>query len=184
MGWREFISRIVASTAWPFAVFAIVLLFRRELRGIIQSIEWLKGWGVEAKFKRKADELEAQAITLALPSLNLVQPAIKFEEDVLERLLQNSPRVAVIEAFQYVEKEVQEAAMRHGLKPDKPGIVRNAIPELERRNVIPEHFRFIYSNFQSVRNELVHMPKSEISEIIARKYIEIAKILTVFLSQL
>lgn len=185
MAWLEFISRIVASTAWPAVVIVAVVVFRRELRGAFRSLQRIKYREFEAEFSKKAAELEAKATALGPPSAaQMALSSPMSADEVLESLLQTSPRVAVVEAFGVVERAIQEAALRHGLTADRFRGVRNTLRDLEERHLIPDDVKFLFNDLRTMRNNLAHAHDVEIPEADARRYINASGVLAGRISQL
>jgi hypothetical protein len=186
MGWLEFIAHIISSIAWPTVLIAVVVLLRRELQSALGSVKKIKYKEFEAEFADRAVELEARAMVLVPEPTRQASslPAPKTGEEVLENLLRISPRVAVIESFAFVERAIEEAAIRHGLVPDRFRGVRNTLRELQQRDVIPEGVKLLFEDLRKVRNDLVHAREAEISEADAWRYIHAAKVLAARISEL
>src|SRR2546421_12403919 len=99
------IVELVKALAWPVSIFAIILLLRRAIQGLIGSIHEgrVKYKDLEFIFKRDLEQARQSIKVLepqALPALRAPQ---ETEITKLMSLAQFSPRAAVIEAWTRLE---------------------------------------------------------------------------------
>jgi CheY-like chemotaxis protein len=137
----------------------------------------------ETEFARKAVELEAKATELERSSLvaKAARPTFGTANELLETLVQASPRAAIIESFALVERAVRDAAVRNHLNGD--GGVRETMRNLVEAGTIPSAARSLFNELREPRNELADMGSVEISEADARRYIHAANSLAAFVGR-
>lgn len=106
----EFIASLAGSLAWPAAAIAIAILFRDQLRRLLDvsgPIRRLKGpGGLEAFYDETAFETK-EAAAAALKAAGVAeQPSPLLLLDDLEDVARASPRGAVVDASSRVEKRL------------------------------------------------------------------------------
>jgi hypothetical protein len=159
----SFVAKLVEALAWPTAVFAIVLLLRKELRKVVPLLKKLKAGPLEAEFEQEVQELRAQAQAQAEPGKTTL-PLDTPERQKLLQLAQLNPRSAIIEAWQLVEFAAAELA--------KHGSLRELFVEsselLTRGQVI------LFSELRALRNQAAHDPGFSPSFESAVGYVDLA----------
>jgi hypothetical protein len=108
MNGLEFVASLVNSLAWPAAVAVIVLALRTPLANAVSGP--VKRWkagpsGVEVEYWEQAIE-EARAELEQSPEVGSDRTALPGLDDELARLVEVSPRAAVMEAFARIESEM------------------------------------------------------------------------------
>lgn len=112
MGVLEFVASLVGSLAWPAAVVAAVLILRapltRALSGPVKR--WKAGpSGVEVEYHWQETIEETRAELEQSPEAAQLLAAPPGLDDDLARLVEASPRAAVMEAFARVEGGLRAA---------------------------------------------------------------------------
>ncbi|MEX2652889.1 MAG: hypothetical protein WD473_10670 [Acidimicrobiia bacterium] len=108
----EFIASLTSSLAWPLAACAIAVLFRDQLRRLLDvsgPLRRLKGpGGLEAFYDETAIETK-QAAAAALKAAGVAeQPSPLLILDDLEAVARISPRDAVVDASSRIENRLLE----------------------------------------------------------------------------
>jgi hypothetical protein len=99
------LAPVLQAIAWPVAVVVAVLVFRRDLRGILaRELTRLKAGPFEAEFERQRAQVEAE-VGPAPPEAP--PPPIVSTVDELRALAQTSPTAAVLEAYARVEEALR-----------------------------------------------------------------------------
>jgi len=106
----EFIASLAGALAWPAAALAIAILFRDQLRRLLDvsgPIRRLKvPGGLEAFYDETASETK-EAATAALKAAGMAeQPSPLLMLDDLESVAKASPRGAVVDASSRIEKRL------------------------------------------------------------------------------
>ncbi len=116
------VVELVKALAWPISVFAIILLLRKAIQGLIASIHEGRVKYKDLEFTFKRDLAQAQQSIKMLPEQRVPALTAPAEPDITElmELAQLSPRVAVIEASRTrLEAAATEFAQKHA-PPDAP----------------------------------------------------------------
>ncbi|WP_454116299.1 hypothetical protein [Microbacterium aurum] len=153
--WLEFISSLVGSLAWPVAVLAILIIFRKELvrlvatvRERIPSMTSVKGFGVEAVWS--ASEVRKVAAEVSgLPDGASADDQPSGSEKSVE-LARIEPSAGVINAFLDVEREVGRYLHRAGI-PWRG----SPIPALQRSD-LPRTVKDSVRDLSKLRNAAAH----------------------------
>ena len=177
MDWLEFAASIVRSIAWPSVIVAVLVIFRRDLRLRLRSLARLRYKDFDAEFAKLEENVAA------LPQEPAPKPSFpppRTAEEVLETLVQVSPRAAVVEAFALVERAARDAAARHGLEGRG---VMSTMRELARRRPIPDNVMTLFDDLRSIRNKLAQAQEDDISEWQAWRYIDAARTLAARLNE-
>lgn len=171
----QFIAALVTALAWPAAVFGTAWLIRHELRRIIPFITSLKGPGVEITISRQVQEAkELAAATLPeLPGAAVQDIPAEFE--LVYRLLDISPRHALIEAWRLLEAAGTQVIQHsgHSLKSHLRSPVSFG-EALKHSSMIGSEEMRIIADLRTVRNKAVHLQDFQIDESIARDYVTTA----------
>jgi len=104
---EQFVASLVGPLAWPVAVLTIVLLFRRQIGGMLKnSIRRLRAGPIEFEFDRV---LSSASADLGLESKAPVTGPQEFSTlNDLTSVAQASPSAAILEAHSRVEYELRE----------------------------------------------------------------------------
>jgi hypothetical protein len=109
----QFIASLVGSLAWPLAVLALALVFKRQLGELIGRLRSVKALGAEGTFDpRDAESAVALATATATASVQEAAqanttPNLARDADLADRLHDmavSHPRAAVMEAWAEVEE--------------------------------------------------------------------------------
>ena len=116
MDWKQFVSQLIGSLAWPIAVLICVALLRKVIADLVPLIRKLKYSELELHFGKEIAALKDVA-EVALPS----EISTKGQEENLETLIRLSkvrPRTAIKEAWLKVERALISLAKKRSLQPE------------------------------------------------------------------
>jgi hypothetical protein len=151
----SFVASLAESFAWPIALISTILVLRKQVVGLVPLLRKLKAGPVEAEFERSVEELSSEAEITALPSS--VPNTLESGAARLYKLAEISPRAAVIEAWQSVERAARSAVLNHAGSPPPdmatPLQLQTALMEL--RLVTPDEFQR-FSKLRGLRNRANH----------------------------
>jgi len=165
------VVELVKALAWPVSVFAIILLLRKAIQGLIASIHEgrVKYKDLEFTFKRDLQQVRRSLPQQPVPAL----PALE-EPNITELmgLAQMSPRAAVIEAWTRLEAAAAEFAQRHA-PPDVPKQRRPLmfLDVLRQHDAIPPAVKTAFQKLRDIRNRTVHTPDFQPSVDDAEEYV-------------
>ena len=154
MSTEQFIASLVSSLAWPVAVVAIAVIFRVQLRQLLGGrLSRLKAGPIEAEF-----DLVASHVQLELPAADDRPLAASPLSRELRELAESSPRGAILEAHDRVERTLRDALEAVG-DPVREG---DTATELARRAaarglITPQTSKAV-EGITVLRNLAVHDP--------------------------
>lgn len=68
MGWLEWSSSVIGSTAWPIALVIVALIFRGQINKLLKRIKGAKYGEAEVLFREELDKIEAEVGELSASS--------------------------------------------------------------------------------------------------------------------
>ncbi|HEX5308254.1 MAG TPA: hypothetical protein VFW38_04165 [Solirubrobacteraceae bacterium] len=191
MDTKQFIASLISSLAWPGAVIAVVLLFRKQLAGLLTGgpLKRLKAGPVELEFDRIAATVEAR-LEVAEPGAAEAPPApagvaqIEGVRDAARQALHGSalrdlaeraqvwPPGAVIEGFMLVEAELRELVeaaeeSSDGFRLGAAQLARRAV----QHGVITPSTAEAVDGIAVMRNLVAHGGEREVTEERAIDYL-------------
>jgi hypothetical protein len=95
--WKQFISSVIGSLAWPLVVVGLLIVLRKHLASMAERLEELPG-GAKAKFDRQLDAARTQSEKIIVPEVTEPErPARTLSDEA--QLANKFPEAAVSEAF-------------------------------------------------------------------------------------
>lgn len=177
----EFVASVISSLAWPTAVLVGILTFRRNIGRRIEEIRRLTWGDKSVDFGEKLEKIENQAATL-IPSQDhkklpapREEPSTVDKQDVarFESVLEVEPRLAIIDAWASVEREMQRVALERGYGPQaKSGTF--LVRRLSADGVLGRETVKIVDGLRMLRNAVAHGEDRQITIEEARRYHELA----------
>ncbi len=152
-----FIAQMTQALAWPVAVLAIFLIYRRQIAHLLTLVEHLRFEGIEVEFGRGLAELK-RTVERELPKAEAPAAA---EPRLRERLLQLaalSPRAVVLEAWLVLEEAALDVLKRRNInlssrEAHTPILLGHA---LEEAGVFDEGKQEIFLKLRNLRNAAAH----------------------------
>jgi hypothetical protein len=175
MDWASFIVGVLSAVAWLSVVLMIVLLFRRELRPLIQSLRKFS-WGNKIlEFDKGLEVAEDTAKELqSARVINLL--AAPQEDERFESTLEISPELAVVEAWLPIERELHALAAKRGYTAGRARSLTYIMHRLTTDGVIDPATEKLINELRDLRNLAVHRsPGPALSVEDARRYGELAE---------
>lgn len=146
-----FIVEIFKAAAWPLAAVAIAMLFRSELKSLVNRMKRGKVGYAEIEFEHGVRTLE----TNAKLAPDISQASVPAAATVA--LATSDPRAAIIQAWLEVEDAITNLAFSRSRSSEEvPSHTLGAIQQLVRLGVLSsEQISLIYE-LRSLRNQAVH----------------------------
>ena len=146
-----FIVEIFKAAAWPLAAVTIAMLFRTELKSLLNRVKRGKVGYAEIEFEHGIRTLET-SIRPASDSSRVQTPAASAVA-----LASADPRAAIIQAWLEVEDAITNLAYSRAQSSDEvPRHTLGAIQQLARLDILSsEQISLIYE-LRSLRNQAVH----------------------------
>lgn len=166
-----FVAELVKAAAWPTVGLIALILLRREIRGLLPLITSLKYKDLELHFGREVAAAREDADQLQTPPGRALLARPEMSETV-RKLLDASPRAAIIEAWREVEGEARKAAVRREVAI--PRIHELSQPRflqaLSAYQVVDPAQLALLHDLRSLRNQAAHAPEFALSTDSARDY--------------
>ncbi len=179
----HFFETVLQTSLWPIVVFLLLLIYKREISGLISwiiKIKSLKYKDVHLEFQEGINEIkhELEEAQVLVNEKN-VQCSEESDINKLVELARISTRAAISEAWSLIEKHAKELIplleAKNKLAPDKNYKLREvdfALFILTQEGYAPVNVIKIARNLQTLRNKAVHNALNEdISEGQAQEYI-------------
>lgn len=165
----EFAASLVGSLAWPVVVFAVAVLFRRQIATLlVRPFSSLKAGPVEVVWDREIAEVEAEIGDSGLPGAPRIDGAPSSEQ--LAEVARIAPAAAVVQAFARVETQLRQLLVDADLDPGRGSAMQLARRAQEAGLVQPETVRAI-EGIAVLRNLAAHGHDTELDESRALDYL-------------
>ncbi|WP_106640107.1 hypothetical protein [Allosphingosinicella vermicomposti] len=162
MDWLTFVSSLVGSVAWPIAVFAIALLFRVQIRQLINRIKKLSMGDNSVDFGEKLDEAEAEVVTVIPEGAAPAPTALPLPNQRTQQLIALSPAAAVLDSWRVIERKTLKMAepFYTAGSPNRDGkrviTFRGAVKTLFEIGMITSSTYTLLLDLQQLRNAAAH----------------------------
>ena len=178
-----FSAELVKALAWPVTVLLIFAVLRTPLLRLIPLLERLKYRELEVDFGRRLEEVASAAAALGTATVG-ESATLPATNDLL-RLVESSPRAAILEAWIRLETAAIAAARRQHVDIP-PGMLRSPlqlIQFLEETGVIDARQAAVFHDLRGLRNSAAHATSFTPSPGAAQEYLHLAYALERSLSQ-
>ncbi len=168
----EFIAKIIESIAWPISIILLMLILKNPIRKLIPLLSKLKYKDIEMQFGRDISRL-SEKVNYELSEVPN-RPETDDLRDRVLKLIQVSPKSAIIEVWRSMESCIIEKSTKNNLDLDR-NLLRKPIKLAEtllRKYLINESQFVIIEDMRKLRNEVVHYDKKEITAENAIEYLE------------
>jgi len=169
-----FAASVVQSLAWPVSAVVIVVVLRRPIAAVLQRLTKAKVGPVEAEFDQELAEVrsELQRSPEAVGNgVDASSAEVVSVPDELSRLVEVSPRAAVLEAFARIETRLSELLTQGGVdvKGARSGV---ALARLAHQHkLITDQSLNAVEGLAVMRNLAAHGPAEAITVERARDYL-------------
>ena len=180
----EFISQIISSLAWPLTVILILFLLRKQIANLFPNLRKFKYKDIELDFSAQTSKIAARAqIELPLPKLQAYGTGTPSIESKRQRLIDLSPRSAILEEWIELEAAATYAIKRYN--PDmKSSRIKSAIQigaALQGLEILNNKQLAIFHDLRNLRNAAAHAANFNVAKDTVEEYIETAGRLVDFL---
>jgi hypothetical protein len=158
MDWKQFISQIVSSTAWPLLILIILFVFKNELTKVVQRLAHLKYKDLELEFdkvKQQAEEIHKD-VPEELPAPKSF--ALTSLEDQILDAVERAPSAAIMLAWSGLETAMASAVARLAISPEPPSY-RSPIHNIEilsKYSGLPGSYSNLLQEMRMLRNKVAH----------------------------
>jgi hypothetical protein len=163
MNGYQFIASLfqsLVSLAWPAAFIGAVWLFRERLTALLPLLH-LKYKDFDISFRLDKAEMEAQA--LGQPQDDQAPQPTPEETSNFLKLVELSPRAAILERRLELENAVEEFAESVGMKPSRPRSLLNLTRELRKHELIDQTTSALLDDLRIIGNTAAHAIDTHIS---------------------
>ncbi|MFQ5847143.1 MAG: hypothetical protein ACE5IQ_05635 [Candidatus Methylomirabilales bacterium] len=178
MDWLTFVAQIVNTLVWPATITIAVLLLRKPIGQLIQTLRFLRYRDLSLEFGKKLEQLEATADQAQLPAAETApERAPRLHEESLseyiERLASISPRAAIAEAWRHLELALREVVTRAGQR--EPRSLRGLWRFFETEQTLPAEAVSMLQDLSALRNQAVHASDFDLAPEQAAEFGRIAE---------
>lgn len=150
----------LVSLAWPAALVACVWLFRERLNSLLPLLQ-MKYKDFDVRFRWEQAEIDARQIA-ATPSAE--EEPTPEEDQIFERLVEISPRSAIMDKRRDLEAAVMTAVERHADTENAPQNVLMATRLLRKRGIVGPYLSGLLDNLRAIGNAAAHEHDKEFSK--------------------
>ena len=166
---------LVKALAWPVAAVWLGYLFRTEIRTLLGRVTSLKHGDTEIGFSQSLAKAEKAASELKNQKLDNHEETSEelSQKELLYRLVEISPRAAVVEAWTLIETAAQKSGITSG------SVIKRTYPKMILDKLIntgqfsPNSIELI-DQLRQLRNKASHLPDFAISQKDAERYLDLA----------
>lgn len=171
-----FIAEIIKAVAWPAAAIVIAVLFRKQLRAMLERIRKGKLGPAEFEFEQEVRALAEQAPDPLPSPTHTSTPTVS--------LATSNPRAAILEAWLRVESSAQRLAYyNHVPPPSTPRTTTNILRSLEKNGLLTFEDVALFNDLRALRNQAVHDSDFNPSAESAIQFVQLADTLKQRLDQ-
>jgi hypothetical protein len=171
--------RAIAALLWPIFAFVALILFKSQVRDLVNRLRKGKVFGQEIELRDALEQLEkgAEQASAAVEALPQGTPASRqsdaagdfaLEKQILGEAAR-SPKAALLLLASELERELRQLLASMGLLSEqrRPVTFKQGLDVLEARGGFPVHVASSARLFYDVRNRLVHGFQSSDNDILA-----------------
>lgn len=174
----ELIIDLLKSIAWPIAVVWLGYIFREDIQRLVSRFTSPELHEIDEKFQHSLTQAEAAAATMATElfghAYSTDVEAYKKRYAVLQRLVETSPRAAILEAWVEVEAGIMAAAHRLEIEARGPIASRRVVEQLISQGMLSEGVTPLYQWLRDLRNSATHIPDAALELSDAERYFTLA----------
>ncbi|WP_188063746.1 DUF4145 domain-containing protein [Sphingobium sp. KCTC 72723] len=159
LDWLQFASSVIGSIAWPGILLAVILIFRKPLTELINSIEEARYGDTSVKVSRKIDQAEKTSENFIDPAtIEGMAPEPEPIGTRFDQLMEISPSAAILDSWIHVEDALREVTHKFstmGTMPSRNGSTA-MIRFLTSANIIKPEVGKWLDEMRQVRNAAAH----------------------------
>jgi hypothetical protein len=178
MDWLTFISSIIGALAWPAGACVVALIFKGQIRDLLQKLSGLSFAGVEARFGESVEQIRED--------VKSVEDDPDYEDRPVEaklvELVESHPHLAVLEGWKTLERAIISVSTKR-LGMDRKLPVQSHIEALSRSDILPRAMISAITNIHEVRNKAAHEVEAGVSRGSAYLLLDMIADLTAYLEK-
>ena len=176
MGLLDFTAATINALAWPIAVVVIVILLRTEVANLLARITKIKHKDSEIDL---AQEVEAAANSADKALGGVSEADSDSERARINRLAEDSPRGAILDAWLSVEEAMADYEKWHGIEhANSHAAPHRRIQSIQWKNMdtptLGQGVLQMLDKLRRIRNDAVHSTDSDVTPETARNYAALA----------
>ncbi len=175
MDWRTFVVELVKALAWPITVLVVASAAWRHIVPLFPRVREVKYGDAQVSFSAEVRQVAVSAGD-AVPARAALPTAPPSETDRIARLLELSPRAAVLEAFVPVQTALAALARASGHRVGKADHYSTTAlaDRLTEAGVMSEGQRGLFGALRRLRNAAAHAQEFTEPADAVREYIDLA----------
>ncbi len=169
----ELFVKLIDTVIWPLIMLWISYLFKSEIKQVFTRIESVKYKEIEARFK---DILVVAENALENnPNFELLNDKDLEKYYKITRMVEYSPRVAVIESWLELEQYILKI-QSNSPENNEYLSATDVINDLISKKIIRAGYRVVIKELKSLRNEAIHRPEFAIGQEEALDYVKLCAV--------
>lgn len=164
---------IVKAIVWPMTIIWLGLIFRKELRLLVDRISSVKYGKVEANFSKELEKAEVSAEKLtSIIKTEEIESNISQKEQLF-RISEVAPQAAIVEAWTLIEIAAVKKGLTSGstIQRINPKMI---VDYLYQSGKFSRESLDLIEQLRRIRNLASHMPDFAITQSEAERYLELA----------
>lgn len=158
----ELINQLIVAISqllWPILVLLLVLLFRKEISGILKRLKKGKFFGQEVEMEKEISEFKTitEKASESLPKEDNISKETDSHIKLILSKSSEDPKIGIIMLSREIEKELTKITASMGLLSDlKNKSAKQSFELLEERNYIAKSVLESVKVFWDLRNQIIH----------------------------
>ncbi|MFA9396954.1 MAG: hypothetical protein ACERKV_01630 [Clostridiaceae bacterium] len=156
MEFYEFVIGLVDALVWPVFITIIVIIMKKQIRGLISGVKKFKYGHLEINFAEKMNKINKAIKKESGDKRQENDKDNDDDEDDIEIIATISPESAIILAWSEVEKEIKNVIMKRAISLNH--LSYNSICEnidiLKEENLIDEDVRIALNDMCDIRKNI------------------------------
>ena len=165
MDWKQFFAEIVSSVAWPCGAAVFLIVFRAELRKIIQRLAHVKYKDLELDFDKVRQQAEELHRDVSEEGPAVRSPIFSSLEDQILDAVERAPSAAILLAWSGLETAMASAVGRLAISSESPSYrsPMHNIEVLTKYGGLSQSLGKLLQEMRMLRNKVAHEQESMIS---------------------
>jgi hypothetical protein len=181
MDWKTFVAGMTASLAWPIAFVISIVLFRKQLRVLLDRIKKLGAGGITAELSDQVEKAQEKAELVRAEEGKSLDHADRLD-DATQQLIKRSPDGAVLRSFKELEGVLLQ--IREKIPDGRKGRNLNEVMRyLNDRDYVSGSVVELFQSLRRARNEITRAGEAQVTPDDAEKLVRQIRLVTQLLSE-
>lgn len=180
MDWKTFVAGMTASLAWPIAFVISIILFRTQLRMLLERVKKLGAGGITAELSDQVEKVQEKAELVRAEEGKSFDQVDRLDE-ATQQLIKRSPDGAVLRSFKELEGVLLQ--IREKTPDGRKGRNLNEVMRyLNDQEYVSGSVVELFQSLRRARNEIAHASEAQVTPDDAETLVRQIRLLTQLLS--